>query len=205
MHEDDHQDKATENNVGEKIQPDESDPVVIMARQLQLSERRLSEQDQFNELLLGKMTRMEDIMTALTKMALDVQAPPTINAPKKANLKRESPSDMTQHLKDKVEKLMKITEKISRKQSGAVSDSEEEDTEPCVKRIIDAPLSERFKMPRMELYEGQMDPRDHLSKYSCIMPVAKASDDAKCLYFSLTLSKSVEDWWKRLSLELIHN
>uniref|UniRef100_A0A803PB53 Uncharacterized protein n=1 Tax=Cannabis sativa TaxID=3483 RepID=A0A803PB53_CANSA len=87
MHEDNHQYKAAKNNAGEKSQPDESDPVVIMARQLQLTEKRLSQQDQFNEILLGTMTKMEAIMTALTKTVPDVQALPTTNAPKKADLK----------------------------------------------------------------------------------------------------------------------
>uniref|UniRef100_A0A803PYW1 40S ribosomal protein S24 n=1 Tax=Cannabis sativa TaxID=3483 RepID=A0A803PYW1_CANSA len=87
MQEDDSQDKVTDDNVREKSQLDESDPVVIMARQLQVAESRLNRQDQFNELLLGKMTRMEAVMTALTKIAPNVLAPPTIDAPKKANPK----------------------------------------------------------------------------------------------------------------------
>uniref|UniRef100_A0A803QHL0 Retrotransposon gag domain-containing protein n=1 Tax=Cannabis sativa TaxID=3483 RepID=A0A803QHL0_CANSA len=60
-------------------------------------------------------------------------------------------------------------------------------------------------MPQMKLYEGRTDPRDHLSNYNYIMQVTKASVDAKCLCFSLTLSKSVEDWWKILSGGSIHN
>uniref|UniRef100_A0A803Q5P6 Uncharacterized protein n=1 Tax=Cannabis sativa TaxID=3483 RepID=A0A803Q5P6_CANSA len=49
--------------------------------------KRLTEQDQFNELLLNKMTRMEVGMAALTKIALDIQAPPTTDASKKADPK----------------------------------------------------------------------------------------------------------------------
>uniref|UniRef100_A0A803PSM8 Uncharacterized protein n=1 Tax=Cannabis sativa TaxID=3483 RepID=A0A803PSM8_CANSA len=105
----------------------------------------------------------------------------------------------------KVEELMKVAEKISRKQNGTVLDSKEEDTEPCVKRIIDASLPERFRMPQMELYKGRTDLRDHLSKYNRMMEVANASDDAKCLCFPLTLSIFVEDWWKMLSSGSIHN
>uniref|UniRef100_A0A803PI49 Retrotransposon gag domain-containing protein n=1 Tax=Cannabis sativa TaxID=3483 RepID=A0A803PI49_CANSA len=118
---------------------------------------------------------------------------------------RESSSDKTQCLELKVEELMKIMEKISGKQSVVVSNFEEEDTEPCVKRIIDAPLLENFRMPQIELYEGRTDPRDHLSKYNRIMQVAQASDNAKSLCFLMMLSKSTEDWWKRLSPGSIHN
>uniref|UniRef100_A0A803NJJ9 Uncharacterized protein n=1 Tax=Cannabis sativa TaxID=3483 RepID=A0A803NJJ9_CANSA len=56
-----------------------------------------------------------------------------------------------------VEQLMKITEKISRKQSCVMSNSEEEDTEPCVKRIIDTPFPDHFRMPQMELIDPQLE------------------------------------------------
>ncbi|KAF4352665.1 hypothetical protein F8388_024954 [Cannabis sativa] len=56
-------------------------------------------------------------------------------------------------------------------------------------------------MPHIELYEGRIDPRTHLAKYNKMMQVARVSDDAKCLCFSLTLTKSAEDWWKHVALE----
>uniref|UniRef100_A0A803Q5V2 Retrotransposon gag domain-containing protein n=1 Tax=Cannabis sativa TaxID=3483 RepID=A0A803Q5V2_CANSA len=99
---------------------------------------------------------------------------------------------------------MKLMEKISKKKNGTVFDLEE-DTKPSVKIIIDAPLLECFKMPQKELYEGRTDPMDHFSKYNHTMQISNASDDAKCLYFSLTLTKSTIDQWKRLSLRSIHN
>uniref|UniRef100_A0A803NL59 AP2/ERF domain-containing protein n=1 Tax=Cannabis sativa TaxID=3483 RepID=A0A803NL59_CANSA len=73
MQEDDPHDKATDDDVGEKNQPDESDLVVIMERQLQLAENRLIRQDQFNEILLTKITRLVAVMTTLTKIAPGVQ------------------------------------------------------------------------------------------------------------------------------------
>uniref|UniRef100_A0A803NJF3 Uncharacterized protein n=1 Tax=Cannabis sativa TaxID=3483 RepID=A0A803NJF3_CANSA len=78
----------------------------------------------------------------------------------------------TQHLERKIEELTKLTEMISRKQNGIVFDSEEEDMEPCVKRIIDAQLLENFKIPYRELYEGRKNHRDHLSKYNRMMQTA---------------------------------
>lgn len=38
-----------------------------------------------------------------------------------------------------------------------------------------------------------------------MMQVARVSEDAKCLYFSLTLTKSAKDWWKRLAHGSINN
>uniref|UniRef100_A0A803Q7P5 Uncharacterized protein n=1 Tax=Cannabis sativa TaxID=3483 RepID=A0A803Q7P5_CANSA len=60
MHEDDPQDKVAANDVGENSKPDESNPV---------------------------MTRMEIVMTVLTKLSPDVQAPQTNDALEKADPK----------------------------------------------------------------------------------------------------------------------
>uniref|UniRef100_A0A803QNV0 Uncharacterized protein n=1 Tax=Cannabis sativa TaxID=3483 RepID=A0A803QNV0_CANSA len=56
-------------------------------KKFHLTETRLSRQDQFNEILLRKMTRMEVVMKALTKGNPNVQTPPTIDAPGRVNLK----------------------------------------------------------------------------------------------------------------------
>uniref|UniRef100_A0A803NWX0 Uncharacterized protein n=1 Tax=Cannabis sativa TaxID=3483 RepID=A0A803NWX0_CANSA len=99
MNEDDHQDKAVEDHAGEKYKLDKSDPVVLMARQFQLTEKRLSRQDQFNETLLAKMTRMEAVMTALTRTVPDIQAPPVTEAP-------EHTTEECRQLKDEIENLI---------------------------------------------------------------------------------------------------
>uniref|UniRef100_A0A803QBL8 Uncharacterized protein n=1 Tax=Cannabis sativa TaxID=3483 RepID=A0A803QBL8_CANSA len=249
MHEDDPQEKVTDDNVGEKSQPNESDPVKRKGNHTS------GHSDQTNS--RGRVTKKNKIEVEVQKLESQREKPPpsdssnhdedvdkvhpasddsggslsTNDLRRRLNAKkertkaekvrphrndlinhihdricgRESSSDKTQRLKRKVEELMKITEKISRKQSCALYDSEAKETEPSVKIIIDAPLSKHFRMPQIELYEGRTDPRDHLSKYNCIMKVSKARDDAKCLYFSLTLSKFPEDWWKRLSPGSIQN
>uniref|UniRef100_A0A803QC09 Uncharacterized protein n=1 Tax=Cannabis sativa TaxID=3483 RepID=A0A803QC09_CANSA len=66
------------------------------------------------------------------------------------------------------------------------------------RRIIENPLPENFKMSQIELYDGRIDLKTHLAKYNKMMQMARVSDDAKCLCFSLTLTKFVEDWWKCL-------
>uniref|UniRef100_A0A803QHK9 Uncharacterized protein n=1 Tax=Cannabis sativa TaxID=3483 RepID=A0A803QHK9_CANSA len=85
---DDPQNKTVDDDLREKNQLNKLDPVVIMAKQLLSAESRLTHQDQFNEILLRKVTRMEGVMTALTKETPPyVQAPPTTDASERAHPK----------------------------------------------------------------------------------------------------------------------
>uniref|UniRef100_A0A803QHB0 Uncharacterized protein n=1 Tax=Cannabis sativa TaxID=3483 RepID=A0A803QHB0_CANSA len=112
----------------------------------------------------------------------------------RAKVEKSKPrgNDLRNHINDRVRKRESSSDKTQ-----CLEYSEREDSEPYVKRIIDESLSESFSMPQIELYEEKMDPRDHLSKYNRIMLVAKAREDAKCLCFSLTISKSTDDCVKQ--------
>uniref|UniRef100_A0A803QBZ4 Uncharacterized protein n=1 Tax=Cannabis sativa TaxID=3483 RepID=A0A803QBZ4_CANSA len=85
---DQNEDKIANDVAGEKDKPNESNPMVIMARKLQLTESKLSQYDQLNAILLRKMTRMEIVMTVLTKRNPAVQTAPTTDA-----LRRVDPKD----------------------------------------------------------------------------------------------------------------
>uniref|UniRef100_A0A803QHZ8 Retrotransposon gag domain-containing protein n=1 Tax=Cannabis sativa TaxID=3483 RepID=A0A803QHZ8_CANSA len=108
---------------------------------------------------------------------------------------RDLPKGDTKRLEEKITALTNLV----KKQSGALSNSEDEDLEPCVRKIAKALLLENFKMPHIRLYEGKTDSRAHLAKDNKMMQVAHVSDDAKCLCFSLSLTNSMEDWWKGLA------
>uniref|UniRef100_A0A803NHU8 Retrotransposon gag domain-containing protein n=1 Tax=Cannabis sativa TaxID=3483 RepID=A0A803NHU8_CANSA len=67
------------------------------------------------------------------------------------NVKREK-NDNTRRLEDQITTLTKIMNRLVYKQSGIVSNLDDEDLEPC-RRILDATLPEHFHMARIELYE----------------------------------------------------
>uniref|UniRef100_A0A803PY20 Uncharacterized protein n=1 Tax=Cannabis sativa TaxID=3483 RepID=A0A803PY20_CANSA len=60
---------------------------------------------------------------------------------------REILDDNTRRLKDQIFVLTKIMDQLVRKESGTVFDSDDEDLEPCIKRILEALLPARFCMP----------------------------------------------------------
>ncbi|KAM6551603.1 hypothetical protein CsatB_001411 [Cannabis sativa] len=94
--------------------------------------------------------------------------------------------------------LQKDIARVSRRQKGDDSNSDCEDREPCAKHILEAELPQKFKMPEIAAYTGNSDPSDHLSRFNRVRTVMRVSNDAKCLCFPLTLSGSVEEWFKKL-------
>uniref|UniRef100_A0A803P696 Uncharacterized protein n=1 Tax=Cannabis sativa TaxID=3483 RepID=A0A803P696_CANSA len=63
-------------------------------------------------------------------------------------------------MEEQIATLMKLV----RKQSGALTDLEDEDPE--------APLLENFKVPQIELYDGHTNPKPHPAKYNKMMQIS---------------------------------
>ena len=61
-----------------------------------------------------------------------------------------------------------------------------------------APISHRFKMPSIELYDGTTDPLDHLEVYKSRMWIQGAIDALLCIAFSTTLKATAQTWYARL-------
>uniref|UniRef100_A0A803Q568 Uncharacterized protein n=1 Tax=Cannabis sativa TaxID=3483 RepID=A0A803Q568_CANSA len=87
---------------------------------------------------------------------------------------------------------------LSSRRTGDDSESNCEDREPCARNILEVELLKNFKMPEMTMYTDDTDSSDHLSRFNRVMTVMKVSNDAKFLYFPLTLGGSKEEWFKKL-------
>ena len=77
---------------------------------------------------------------------------------------------------------------------------------PFIKRIQDAPLLDKFKMPTLALYDGTTDTIVHITNYNMTMKIAHVeTDKVKCLAFPMTLSGLAMTWFTQLKLESIDN
>uniref|UniRef100_A0A803Q7G3 Uncharacterized protein n=1 Tax=Cannabis sativa TaxID=3483 RepID=A0A803Q7G3_CANSA len=70
-------------------------------------------------------------------------------------------------LEEKIYALTKLVRKVGSSQIRRIR------TQFCVRRITEAPLPENFKMLQIELYDGHMDFRTHLSKYNKMMQMVR--------------------------------
>ena len=55
--------------------------------------------------------------------------------------------------------------------------------------IMEQPISPQFKMPQTELYDGSVDPLDHLKAFKALMLLHEANDGTLCQAFLATLRK----------------
>ena len=58
---------------------------------------------------------------------------------------------------------------------------------PFSVEVINAPTFGKVKMPNLELYNGTMDPDEHLGVYKTQIYIQDVDDIAHCQYFSATL------------------
>ena len=67
-------------------------------------------------------------------------------------------------------------------------------------------VSSKFKLPlQLEVYEGQMDPMDHLDSYENLMMLQRVLGEVMCRDFSTTLREPARSWFKKLSPRTINS
>ncbi|GFS32867.1 hypothetical protein Acr_00g0025180 [Actinidia rufa] len=71
---------------------------------------------------------------------------------------------------------------------------------PFTERILRARISSKFKLPaQLGMYEGKIDPMDHLDSYKSLMSLQGCSDEVMCKAFSATLKGPARSWFRKLS------
>jgi len=64
--------------------------------------------------------------------------------------------------------------------------------------IINTPRYGKVKMPTLDLYDGMVDPEEHLGVYKAQMCMQDVDDAAYCCCFPATLKEVVQSWFNGL-------
>ena len=66
-------------------------------------------------------------------------------------------------------------------------------------------IPRHFKIPQVELYDGTIDPFDHMGSFKAHMMIQGASDALYCLAFPTTLKKAARIWYSGIPPATIHS
>ena len=69
--------------------------------------------------------------------------------------------------------------------------------------IINAHIPDRFRLPKVTLFDGTGDTTDHLGVYSSWSRTFGYSNAIKCRLFDTTLAVEAQRWWYRLKADSI--
>jgi hypothetical protein len=70
---------------------------------------------------------------------------------------------------------------------------------PFTDRVMRYPLPNRFKVPRVDKYDGSGDPTDHMESFRAHIILHDTPDEIFCRAFPLTLKGIAKEWFGELS------
>jgi hypothetical protein len=71
----------------------------------------------------------------------------------------------------------------------------EDESLPFTERVKAYPMPDKFKMPRIEKYDGNGDPQEHLEAFREHLILHGTPDEIACRAFPLTLKGVAKDWF----------
>ena len=74
---------------------------------------------------------------------------------------------------------------------------------PFIAGVLHFPLPKKFRMSRIETFDGTKDPIDHLNTYKNQMELHGYQDPIRCKAFAITLKGPSLAWFNRLPLSSI--
>jgi hypothetical protein len=78
-------------------------------------------------------------------------------------------------------------------------------TLPFTNRVLNFPLPDKFKDPRVDKYDGSRDPSDHKEGFRAHLALHGTPDEIACRAFPLTLKGVAKDWFSNLKPQSIDN
>ncbi|RZS23176.1 hypothetical protein BHM03_00056045 [Ensete ventricosum] len=109
-------------------------------------------------------------------------------------------SDSTDSLREQVCQVHQRLDEVQKevlKSKGEIRESSKGGS-PFTPEIQGKPLSASFRLPTLELYDGNSDPTEHIAAFRAQMALYDTSDALMCRAFSTTLRGSARTWYSRL-------
>jgi hypothetical protein len=78
-------------------------------------------------------------------------------------------------------------------------------TLPFTNRVLNFPLPDKFKDPRVDKYDGSGDPSDHVEGFRAHLALHRTPDEIACRAFPLTLKGVAKDLFSNLKPQSIDN
>ncbi|XP_059446479.1 uncharacterized protein LOC132178030 [Corylus avellana] len=76
---------------------------------------------------------------------------------------------------------------------------------PFIDRLMRFPLPDKFKVPRVDKYDGSGDPSDHMESFRAHIILHDTPDEIACQAFPLTLKGIAKEWFGGSSPKSVDN
>jgi ribonuclease HI len=102
-------------------------------------------------------------------------------------------------MKDLEDKYTRMLRRMDGEDPGLMAwDMLEDESLPFTRRVKAYPMPDKFKMPRIEKYDGNGDPQEHLEAFREHIVLHGTPDEIACRAFPLTLKGVAKDWFTGL-------
>ena len=76
---------------------------------------------------------------------------------------------------------------------------------PFTTKVLNRPLSPKFRLPQSESYDGSKDPSNHIESFKTLMPLQMTPDKVMCRAFPMTLKGATKVWFNKIPPRTITN
>ena len=76
---------------------------------------------------------------------------------------------------------------------------------PFIASILECPLSPKFRLPQLEVYDGTKNPVDHIGAFKTLMSLQQTPNEVICRTFQATLRGVAQVWFSKLRVVSIAN
>ena len=76
---------------------------------------------------------------------------------------------------------------------------------PFIAAVLECPVPSKFRLPRLEPFDGLKDPQDHLNTFKTTLGLQQPLDGILCRSFPTTLKAATREWFTKLPTSSIDN